>query len=160
MSILVRHAMTASPVSAEPGMTATEAAAIMRRLDVGAAPIVDHGARVGMITDRDLVLRVVADGRDPGRVTLAEISTPAPITVSPDMRLSEARDLMAALKVRRLPVMKGDAIVGILSLGDVALADASKRAVGQTLEDVSESEATAALQTEPARGRPARARGR
>jgi len=152
--------MTESPAWARPDMTATDAAALMRKLDVGALPIVDGDSLVGMITDRDLVVRVMADGTDPGSVRLAEIATPAPITVSPDMRLSEARDLMAALQIRRLPVMKGDVIVGILSLGDVALADASKRAVGQALEDVSESEATAALRPEPTRGTPARARER
>jgi hypothetical protein len=76
------------------------------------------------------------------------------------MQLSEARDLMAELQVRRLPVVKGDALVGILSLGDVALADASKRAVGQTLEEISESASTAELHEQPARGTPARRRGR
>jgi CBS domain-containing protein len=160
MSILVRHAMTDSPSAGRPDMTAIDAARLMRDLDVGAIPVLQDGSLVGLVTDRDLVVRVLAEGADPGRVALRDIATPAPITVSPDMRLSEARDLMAELQVRRLPVVKGDRLVGMLSLGDVALADASKRAVGQALEDVSESEATMALHKGPDRGTPARTRER
>jgi CBS domain-containing protein len=160
MSILVRHAMTERPTTGRPEMTATEAAELMRARDVGAIPVVEGETLVGVVTDRDLVIRVLAEGSDPARVRLGDIATPAVVTVSPDMQLSEARDLMAELQVRRLPVMKGDALVGILSLGDVALADASKRAVGQTLEEISESDSTAELHQEPARGTPARRRER
>jgi CBS domain-containing protein len=76
------------------------------------------------------------------------------------MRLSEARDLMATHRIRRLPVVKDDELVGVLSLGDVALADASNRAVGDTLEEVSMSDSTTELNAGPDRGTPDRVRNR
>lgn len=142
MSLLVRHAMTESPQTARPDMMASDAAALMKQLDAGVIPVAEDGKLLGLVTDRDLVLRVLAERRDGDEVRLSEILTRSPVTVTPDMKLSEARDLMAEHQVRRLPVMKGDELVGILSLGDVAMADASKRAVGQALEDVSESPST------------------
>src|SRR5947207_2990748 len=75
-------------------------------------------------------------------VRVGDIATRSPITVSPDMRLSEARALMEEHRIRRLPVMKGRELVGVLSLGDVAWADASTREVGEALKAVSESEST------------------
>jgi CBS domain-containing protein len=139
-------------------MTAADAAALMRQLDVGVIPVADGGALVGLVTDRDIVLRVVAAREDPDDVRLADILTRSPVTVSPDMKLSDARDLMAEHRIRRLPVLKGDELVGILSLGDVALAGASGREVGEALEDISESDSTAELSRGPDRGTPDRTR--
>jgi CBS domain-containing protein len=156
MSILVRHAMTESPQTASPDMTAADAAGLMKQLDIGVVPIAEGGTLIGIVTDRDIVLRVVANRENPDDVRLADILTKSPETVSPDMKLSEARDIMAKHKVRRLPVMKGDELVGILSLGDVALADASERQVGETLEDISESDSTADMSGGPDRGTPDR----
>ncbi len=85
--------------------------------------------------------------------------TRAVITVSLDAQLSEARDLMAERRIRRLPVVKGDQLVGIISLGDVALADASKRLVGEALEEISDSPSTRTLKDQPERGTPEGARG-
>jgi len=156
MSILVRHAMTESPQTARPDMTAADAAGLMRQLDVGVIPIAEDGALIGLVTDRDIVLRVVAARENPDDIKLADILTKSPHTVTPDTKLSEARDLMAQHKVRRLPVMKGDDLVGILSLGDVAMADASEREVGQTLENISESDSTSEMSGGPDRGTPDR----
>lgn len=156
MSILVRHAMTESPQTARPDMTAADAAGLMRRLDVGVIPIAQGDDLLGLVTDRDLVVRVVAERKDPDEVHLREILTKSPVTVSPDTRLSVARDLMAQHRVRRLPVTKADRLVGIISIGDVALADASKRAVGQALEEISASDSTAAMADVPERGTPER----
>jgi len=158
MAILVRHAMTESPTTAKPDMTASDAAGLMKQFDVGVVPIVEEGRLVGLVTDRDLVLRVVASRQDPDDVKLGDILTKSPATTTPDTQLSEARDLMAEHKIRRLPVMKGDQLVGILSLGDVALATASKRAVGDALEDISESGSTTDISEEPERGTPDRVR--
>ena len=158
MSILVRHAMTESPQTAGPDMTAADAAGLMKQLDVGVIPVAEGGKLIGIVTDRDIVLRVVAEREVPDEVRLADILTRTPFTVTPDTKLSDARDLMAEHKVRRLPVMKGDELVGILSLGDVALADASDRGVGEALEDISESDSTADLAGGPDRGTPERTR--
>jgi CBS domain-containing protein len=157
MSILVRHAMTEAPKTASPTMNAADAAALMKQFDVGLIPVVDDDQLLGLVTDRDLVVRVLAERKDPTDVQLSEVLTKSPITVSPDTKLSEARDLMAEHRIRRLPITKADRLVGILSLGDVALADASERAVGETLEEISESPSTSEVADHPPRGTPQRA---
>ena len=156
MPILVRHAMTESPTTASPSMNAADAAALMKQFDVGVIPVVDDDQLLGLVTDRDLVVRVLAERKDPTEVQLSDVLTKSPVTVSPDTKLSEARDLMAEHRIRRLPITKADRLVGILSLGDVALADASERAVGATLEEISESPSTTDIADDPPRGTPRR----
>jgi len=156
--ILVRHAMTESPQTAGPDLNAADAAALMRDLDVGVIPVAEGDELLGLVTDRDLTLRVLAERKDPAAVRLGDIATKAPVTVSPDEKLSTAREVMSEHRIRRLPVMKGNRLVGILSLGDVALADASERAVGEALEDISESPSTSDLSDYPERGTPERVR--
>lgn len=156
MSILVRHAMTPSPQTVTPEMNAGDAAGLMRSEDIGVLPVVEDGKLVGLVTDRDLVLRVLAERMDPMEAKVGDILTRSPVTVTPDMKLSEARDLMEEHKIRRLPVMKGDELVGILSLGDVAWQDASTREVGEALKAVSESEDTKSTHEDAARGTPDR----
>jgi CBS domain-containing protein len=159
--ILVRHAMSSDLKTAKPDMTAADAAGLMRNYDTGVIPVVeDDGTLVGLVTDRDLVVRVIADRDDASQVRLGDIATKSVVTATPDMNISDARDLMAEHKIRRLPVMKDDRIVGIVSLGDVAMADASKRAVGDVLEDVSESASTTEVEADaPDRGTPERVQG-
>jgi CBS domain-containing protein len=156
MSILVRHAMTSSPQTAKPDMSAADAAGLMARLDVGVIPVAEGDELLGLVTDRDLVVRVIAQRQNADDVRLREIMTKSPVTVSPDMKVSEARDLMAEHQVRRLPVLKAQKLVGIVSMGDIAVADASKRAVGEALEEVSESPSTTDQDETPERGTPER----
>jgi CBS domain-containing protein len=156
MSILVRHAMTSSPQTIDPDMNAADAAALMKSEDVGALPVVKDGELIGLVTDRDLVNRVLAERKDAATVKVGDVATRSPVTVSPDRRLSEARELMAQHRIRRLPVMKGQDLVGILSLGDVAWAEASTREVGEALRAVSESESTTTQNDDAARGTPER----
>jgi CBS domain-containing protein len=156
MSILVRHAMTESPETAGPGMNAADAAAMMKQFDTGVIPVAEEGRLLGLVTDRDLVVRVLAERKDPLDVRLEDIATTATITVTPDTQLSEARSMMAEHRIRRLPVVKSGELVGILSLGDVAQADASERAVGEALEVISESVSTTNMSKGPPRGTPER----
>lgn len=156
--ILVRHAMTESPQTARPDLNASDAAALMRDLDVGVIPVAEDDQLLGLVTDRDLVLRVLAERKDPMEVRLGEIATRSPVTVSLDDKLSTARDLMSEHRVRRLPVMKGERLVGILSLGDIAQADSSARAVGEAVEEISESPSTSEVSDYPERGTPDRVR--
>jgi CBS domain-containing protein len=158
--ILVRHAMSSDLKTAKPDMSAADAAGLMRSYDTGVIPVVeDDGTLVGLVTDRDLVVRVIADREDPNDVRLRDIATKSVVTATPDMNISDARDMMAEHRVRRLPVVKDERIVGIISLGDVALADASKRAVGDVLEEVSESPSTTDVEGGPDRGTPERVQG-
>jgi len=146
--------MTDSPTTIDPSMNAADAAAMMQAEDVGVLPVVRNGELLGMVTDRDLVLRVMASRRDAVEVSVADAATTRLVTVGPDERLSTARDLMREHRIRRLPVVKTDRLVGMLSLGDVAWHDASTREVGETLQAVSESERTRAANPTPTRGTP------
>jgi CBS domain-containing protein len=150
--------MTEAPQTIRPDMSAADAAGLMKSEDVGALPVVRDGELVGVVTDRDLVVRVLAERQDPRSVRVGDIATKSPVTVTPDMRLSEARELMAKHQVRRLPVMKRNELVGILALGDVAWADASTREVGEALRAVSESESTVTQNETADRGTPDRVR--
>jgi CBS domain-containing protein len=154
MSILVRHAMTETPQTVDASMNAAEAAGRMRAEDIGVLPVVEGDELVGIVTDRDLVLRVLAEGKDPQSVRIGQLASRSPVSIGPDEKLSEARDLMEQHEVRRLPVMKNGQLVGIISLGDVAWQDASAREVGETLREVSESERTRDANEGPDRGNP------
>lgn len=155
--ILVRHAMAEHPVTASPEMSVADAAGLMLANDIGVVPITEDDRLVGLVTDRDLVLRVVAKRRDPRNVRLEEIATMRGIeTVSPDVQLCDARALMARRSIRRLPVVKDDRLVGMLSLGDVALGSASMRGVGEALASISVSPSTEELNAGPVVGTPER----
>lgn len=158
---LVRHAMTEAPKALGPDRTVADAAGLMAQYDVGAIPLADEsGALVGLVTDRDLVVRALAKQGDPADVRLGDIATTKVVTVSPDRNVAEARDLMAEHRIRRLPVVKDHRLVGIVALGDVAVADASKRAIGETLQQISDSDSTRELNGGPDPGTPDRVRAR
>jgi CBS domain-containing protein len=154
MALQVRHAMTEAPKSLGPERTADDAAGLMAQFDFGSVPIVDGEELVGIVTDRDLVVRVIANRQDPHEVELGEIATKTVTTVTPDTELADARGVMEREKVRRLPVVKQGALVGMLSLGDVAVALSSDRQVGEALKEISESPSTQSLNDGPAVGTP------
>lgn len=155
--MLVRHAMATRPVTASPDMNAGDAAGLMAANDIGVIPITDGDRLVGIVTDRDLVLRVLAERKDPRSVRLEDIATTRGLeTTSPDTQLCDARALMAERRIRRLPVVKGDRLVGMLSLGDVALGSASMRGVGEALASISASTATEEMHAGPDIGTPDR----
>ena len=121
-----------------PERSIQEAAEQMRCLDVGVLPVCDGDRLVGIITDRDLVVRALADGGDPKSITVEEIMTRQPAYCFEDQDVEEAERVMEKNQIRRLPVLDQDnRIVGIVSLGDLAIRDDEKRA-GVTLERVSE----------------------
>jgi CBS domain-containing protein len=116
----IQEAMTPNPATVEPTTPAREVAQIMKSEDVGAVPIVEDGKLVGMITDRDLTLRVLAEGGSPD-TPVGEIASRELVTVDPQQSLEEAARLMAEHQVRRLPVVEEDGtLVGILAQKDVA----------------------------------------
>jgi CBS domain-containing protein len=136
--------MAKEPKMASPDAPATDAAGLMASYDVGVIPIVrNDGGLVGLVTDRDLVVRVLADRRDPMSVSLGEIATRRSLrTISADATVAEARDMMAKHRVKRLVVTEGDAFVSLLSLGDIAQAEGSMREVGEAVREITESPAT------------------
>jgi len=137
--MLVREVMTEDPATVDHDATLAAASQKMRDLDVGVLPVMADGKLAGMITDRDIALGLSgsgahADGKD---VRVRDVMTEAPTTVSPHVSVEEAAKLMEDHKVRRLPVVEGTRLVGILSLGDLAV-DASQDAAGEALERISE----------------------
>jgi CBS domain-containing protein len=121
-----------------PEMSIQEAAEQMRALDVGVLPVWSGDRVVGIVTDRDLAVRAVADGRDPKSTTVEEIMTRQIAYCFEDQDIEEAERVMEKNQIRRLPVLDHDnRIVGIVSLGDLAIKDDENRA-GVTLERVSE----------------------
>ncbi len=116
----IRDAMTASPTTIELGTTAREAAGLMKSEDVGSLPILDNDRLVGVVTDRDLAIRLLAEGRDP-ETKVGDIASKDVVTVDPEQSLEEAGRLMAEHQLRRLPVCEEDGkLVGMLAQADLA----------------------------------------
>ncbi len=136
MGMQIREVMTPTPQTVQAGSPASEAAKLMKDADAGMIPVVDDGRLVGTVTDRDIVLRVVAAGRDPQATTAGEIASTEIVTVEPDQDLDEALGLMARHQVRRLPVVEDGRLVGILAQADVARSADDGR-VAETLEQIS-----------------------
>ena len=132
----VKDVMTPNPrtVTRETGVV--EAAKLMRSEDVGPLPVVESGNLVGIVTDRDLVTRVIAEGRDPESTAVGDVCSSEPVTVSPDDDLAHALTLLAKHQVRRLPVAEGDQIVGIVAQADIAREEPHEK-VGEVVEDIS-----------------------
>jgi CBS domain-containing protein len=133
----VRDIMTNIVGTLSPSNTIAEVAQQMRLLNVGSIPLVQNERLVGVITDRDIVLRVVADGLDPHQERADLHMSRDPITIAPDTPVEEAAQVMARAQIRRLPVVEGSKLIGYLALGDLALQDRDRR-VGETLEQISE----------------------
>ena len=133
----VEELMTRDPVTLGPESTCSEAARLMKREDCGSLPVVKDGRLVGIVTDRDIVVRGVAGGKDLAQLAVSEIMTPGPTTVAPDMKAEDASKLMSEKQVRRLPVVENGRLVGILAIGQVARHE-SANAAGETLKEVSQ----------------------
>ena len=141
MRKLVREAMTVNPRTVSLNDSVVDAAHIMEQEDVGSVPVVDtDNVLVGMITDRDITLRVVAAGKDPLSTAAGEVATRQVSPAYPDESLDEALEQMAHRQVRRLPVIEDDRVVGILAQADVAHEVKDKK-IGQLIEEISESRA-------------------
>src|SRR5215211_8151679 len=118
----VRDLMTSAPVTIEPQASVVEAAKKMIQEEKGPLPVVEGDGRpVGMLTDRDVIARVVAEGRDPGSVTVEDIATRELVTIGPDQGADEAALLMDEHGLDRILVVEGERLVGIISEADIRL---------------------------------------
>jgi CBS domain-containing protein len=133
---MVRDAMTANPRTASPAQSLADAAQIMKSEDVGSVPVVEDGRLVGMLTDRDIAIRAVAEGVDAQTLNVGDVASREPVTVEPGQDLDEALALMARHQVRRLPVVDDGQLVGILAQADVAI-EAKEKKAGGVLEEIS-----------------------
>ena len=133
-----RDAMTGSAECAQSSETVLDAAKKMADLGVGALPICGEDERLkGMITDRDIVVKVLAGGEDPSSLPVESLAEGKPVTIGADDSLSEAIKTMASHKVRRLPVIDGHELVGVLSQADIARA-ADDESAGELLQAISQ----------------------
>lgn len=133
----INQVMTPEPRTVKLNDTLQTAAIIMRDEDAGVVPVVDDGRLVGIVTDRDIVIRAVADGNF--GALISDIVSDDIVTVTEEMQTSEAAELMSEHQVRRLPVVDGDdRLVGIVSLGDLAVKEGRDSRMGETLENISE----------------------
>ncbi len=115
----VSDLMTSGAVTIEPSASVVDAAQKMIQQEKGPLPVVEGGKAVGMITDRDIIARVVAEGKDPSSLTVQDIATSDLVSVSPDADVSEASQLMAQRHLDRILVLQGDQLVGIISEADL-----------------------------------------
>ena len=134
----IRDVMTANPSTVEPNSTVVEAARVMKEADAGVVPVTEGGRLAGMVTDRDIAIRVVAEGKDPGSTKVGEVASRDLVTVDPQQDLDEALRLMAQHKVRRLPVVEeGGRLVGVLAQADIAR-QGDDMQTGQVVEEISQ----------------------
>ncbi len=134
----IREMMTKGTRFVAPDTPVIEAAGLMRVHDIGVVPVLEEARIVGMLTDRDIVLQVVADGRDPNSTLVRDVMSTGSISVFEDQEVDEAVQLMQRYQVRRLPVLdRSSKLVGIVSLGDIAV-DVHAGLSGRVLKDVSE----------------------
>jgi len=144
----VRDVMTAEPVTCGPDDPCAQAATLMRQEDCGSIPVVRDGSLVGIVTDRDIVVRGIAAGKDPRTTAVSEVMSADPITIAPDADAAEAARVMADRQVRRLPVVEDGRLVGIIVTAQLARSE-PPREVGDTVKEISE----------PASGKGSHARG-
>ena len=133
----ISELMSSNPCAIDGDKPVAYAAKMMKQEDVGLAPVVEGDRLVGTLTDRDIVVRVVAEGKDPQAVTVREVASTELVTVDPQQDLDEALRLMAQHQVRRLPVVEEDGrLVGVVAQADVARQDDDAR-TGEVVEEIS-----------------------
>jgi CBS domain-containing protein len=144
----VRELMTKQPATVKPDATLGEVATLMKQEDCGSIPVVEGGRLVGIVTDRDLVVRGIAAGKDPKSQRVSEVMSADPVAIGPNEDVSDAETVMGARQIRRLPVVEDGKLVGILVTAQIARVG-SERKTGETLKEISE----------PTSGRASHARG-
>jgi CBS domain-containing protein len=135
----ISELMTSNVEVIHPDARLVEAAQKMKSLDVGSLPVCDGDRLKGMLIDRDITIRAVAEGQDPNEITVQDVMTPEVIYCYEDQEVKDAAQLMAQKQIRRLPVLnRHKRLVGILALGDVSVDYPDDETTGKTLEKISE----------------------
>jgi len=135
----LKDVMTPDVEVISPEATLQQAAAKMRRLNIGPLPVCDGDQLVGMLTDRDITVRAVAEGCDPTATTVREAMTPDIAYCFEDQHIEDAVQMMERYQIRRLPILSREKrLVGMVSLGDLAVSSGNEMRVGETLKQVSE----------------------
>ena len=135
----IKSIMTKTIVFISPEDTVILAAQLMKKHNVGSIPVCRDKKVIGIITDRDIALKAVANGSNPATLNVSEIMSSHPILGDPEMDVIEAGKIMGDNQIRRLPIVENDKIVGIVSLGDIAVEPTVQDEAGGILSEVSES---------------------
>lgn len=136
MNLKIKEIMTTDVRSISANDSISEAVNIMKQLDIGAVPVLDNSLLVGIITDRDIVLRGIAAGKSMEE-SVSTVMTKDITTVTPDMDVHKVADLMASKQIRRLPIVENGRLVGIVSIGDMAVEDIFENEAGEALHTIS-----------------------
>jgi CBS domain-containing protein len=137
MGQIIKDVMTSNPCSIDAEKSVAYAAKMMREEDVGLAPIVEGDKLIGMLTDRDIAIRVVAEGRNPEQVKVADVASKQVVTIDPQQDLDEALRVMAKHQVRRLAVLEEDGkLVGVVAQADIAR-EGDDMQTGKLVEEIS-----------------------
>lgn len=134
----IRDLMTTNVTTCSPDTTCEEAAKIMQKQNVGSVPVVQGKKLAGIITDRDIVTLCVAAGKSCSSTPVSSAMSRNPVTSTPETDAHEASRLMATEQIRRLPIIENGNLVGICSLGDLAVVDIHVNEAGQALSGISE----------------------
>ena len=137
MATKVRDVMTSGPVCVTPDTPVSVVAEVMDTDNIGAVPVVEDDRLTGMITDRDIVIRAIAKGKDPRGMPVREIYSREVVAVTPDDKLNDVVSVMADKQIRRIPVVdEENHLVGVVSQADIAL-EAKEKTVGELVEEIS-----------------------
>lgn len=134
----VRDLMSQNVQWVDPNQSLEEVAKVLASSNIGSVPICQGKEILGMVTDRDILVRAIANGKDPKRTKVNEIMTKEVQSVSPDTDIHQASDLMADKQIRRLPVIENNQLVGYLAIGDIAIQSIHVNEAGDALSSISE----------------------
>ncbi|NLV63542.1 MAG: CBS domain-containing protein [Clostridiaceae bacterium] len=133
----VRDIMTKSVATISPEATIKDAAQMMQRHNVGSIPVVDTNGLVGIVTDRDIVVRNIASGQDPSSTPIKNVMTSQVTTVTPDEDVNKITQMMSSRQIRRVPVVENQKLVGMVSLGDLATTGMTNMEASEALAEIS-----------------------
>jgi len=133
----VKEIMSTDVVSVDSSSRIPEIAKTMKQNGIGAVPVLKNGKVAGIVTDRDIVLRALAENKDVNTVTAEQIMSDNPVCIEENYSIDRAADLMAEYQIKRLPVLKGGSLVGIISLGDLAIEQIHIDEAGEALNGIS-----------------------
>jgi CBS domain-containing protein len=134
----VRDLMTSQVEVADYSTSLVQVAEMMKRENVGAIPVCTQNELRGIVTDRDIVIRAAAEGKDLKSIQASAVMSDSPIYVGPEVDIHEAARLMSQNQIRRLPVVEGGKLVGMLSLGDLAIENIHINEAGEALSNISQ----------------------
>lgn len=136
--MLVKDIMSNNIISLSSEDSIERAAQIMKQFDVGSIPVCNQEKLVGMVTDRDIILRSVASNSNGNKQKISEVMTSNPVTGSPDMDVHDAAKIMSDEQIRRLPIIQNNNLVGIISLGDISVEPTLQDNAEEALKNISE----------------------